>query len=123
MVCCRPLVPLTQSKTAGGKTLSLPAYVLEDWMKRSYCLLQVLDYKESVKKTSGVCYKSLKSCHALDRPGGGPFSKNSLFIYRFPIAFPGESVILYYELVCTIIYKRIQSERKKEEERWLTGLL
>ena len=30
-------------------------------MKRSYCLLQVLDYRESVKKTSGVCYKSLKS--------------------------------------------------------------
>ena len=51
-----------KQQNSGREALSLLAYVLEDWMKRSYCLLQVLDYMESVKKTSGVCYKSLKSC-------------------------------------------------------------
>ena len=51
-----------KQQNSGREALSLLAYVLEDWMKRSYCSLQVLDYPESVKKTSGVCYKSLKSC-------------------------------------------------------------
>ena len=36
-------------------------YVLEDWMKRSYCLLQEIRYAIFVKETSVNCYKSLNS--------------------------------------------------------------
>ena len=44
-----------------------PSLWLEDQMKKKSCHLQDLSYPEVVKKTSTVCYKSLKSCRQVPR--------------------------------------------------------
>lgn len=58
------------SKAARWRHISPLHYVLEDWMKRSCCLLQIIRYLESVKKTSADCYKSLKSQEHPPENGG-----------------------------------------------------
>ena len=57
-----------QSKTAKGVPLAALLMILEDWMKRSDCLLQDLRYRKDIKKTSAGCYKSLKSLAQTYRP-------------------------------------------------------
>ena len=54
-------MPFYRQQSGERETLSPPCHDLEDWMKRSDCLLQVIRYRKDIKKTSAVCYKSLKS--------------------------------------------------------------
>ena len=55
-----------------GLTTGLFPYFLEDWMKRSFCLLQVLRYRSFVKETSGSCYKSIKSSDIMSSSAAQP---------------------------------------------------
>ena len=60
----------------------------EDWMKKKFCLLQVLRYRRFVNEDSPICYKSFKSFSGpgrkmfpTRRPGAVRTLKKQKFLY------------------------------------------